>query len=206
MLRFDEELAALSAEEFAERMLRGIGAETIAAGETFRFGRGREGDLDLLARLGFDVRRVPLVENISSSRVRELLHAGETDRAAGCSAVHPRSRGSSSAGTAAAGSSGSRLRISTSRQDLLVPPDGVYAGWARDRRAAVSIGTNPHFDGVERRVEAHLLDFDGDLYGERLVVEIWSPIREQRRFDSLEQLVAAIGGDVERTRTAVRPG
>ena len=90
--------------------------------------------------------------------------------------------------------------------DLLVPPDGVYAGWARDRRAAVSIGTNPHFDGVERRVEAHLLDFDGYLYGERLVVEIWSSIREQRRFDSLEQLVAAIGGDVERTRTAVRPG
>jgi riboflavin kinase/FMN adenylyltransferase len=55
-------------------------------------------------------------------------------------------------------------------------------------------------------VEAHLLDFEGDLYGDRLVVEIWSPIREQRRFDSLEQLVAAIGGDVERTRTAVRPG
>ena len=55
-------------------------------------------------------------------------------------------------------------------------------------------------------MEAHLLDFDGDLYGERLVVEIWSAIREQRRFDSLEQLVAAIGGDVERTRTAVRPG
>jgi riboflavin kinase/FMN adenylyltransferase len=77
---------------------------------------------------------------------------------------------------------------------------------ARDRRAAVSIGTNPHFGGVERRVEAHLLDFDGDLYGERLVLEIWTAIREQRRFDSLEQLVAAIGGDVERTRTAVRPG
>ena len=82
MLPFDEELAALSAEEFAERMLRGIGAETVAAGETFRFGRGREGDLDLLARLGFDVRRVPLVENVSSSRVRELVHAGEPERAA----------------------------------------------------------------------------------------------------------------------------
>jgi riboflavin kinase/FMN adenylyltransferase len=90
--------------------------------------------------------------------------------------------------------------------DLLVPPDGVYAGWSGGRRAAVSIGTNPHFDGVERRVEAHLLDFDGDLYGERLVVEIWSPIREQRRFDSLEELVTAIGDDVERTRAAVRPG
>jgi riboflavin kinase/FMN adenylyltransferase len=70
----------------------------------------------------------------------------------------------------------------------------------------VSIGTNPHFDGVERRVEAHLLDFDGDLYGERLVVELWNRIREQRRFDSLEELVAAIDDDVERTRAAVRPG
>ena len=76
----------------------------------------------------------------------------------------------------------------------------------RDCRAAVSIGTHPHFEGVERRVEAHLLDFDGDLYGERLVVEIWSAIREQRRFDSLEGLVAAIGDDVERTRSSVRPG
>jgi riboflavin kinase / FMN adenylyltransferase len=70
----------------------------------------------------------------------------------------------------------------------------------------VSIGTNPHFDGVERRVEAHLLDFDDDLYGERLVVEVWIPIREQRRFGTLEELVAAIGDDVERTRGAARPG
>ncbi len=82
----------------------------------------------------------------------------------------------------------------------------MYAGWTRDRRAAISIGTNPHFDGVERRVEAHLLDFDGDLYGDRLVVEIWEPIREQRRFESLEELVAAIDDDVERTRGAQRPG
>ena len=188
-------------------MLRGIGAEAVAAGETFRFGRGREGDLDLLERLGFDVRRVPLVENVSSSRIRELLarrRAGA--RRERCSAGRPRSRGSSSAATDAAASSASRPRTSTFPTDLLVPPDGVYAGAARDRRAAVSIGTNPHFDGVERRVEAHLLDFDGDLYGERLVVEIWSPIREQRRFDSLEELVAAIGDDVEQTRAAVRPG
>jgi riboflavin kinase/FMN adenylyltransferase len=82
----------------------------------------------------------------------------------------------------------------------------VYAGAARGRRAAVSIGTNPHFDGVERRVEAHLLDFDDDLYGQRLVVEIWSRLRGQRRFESLEALVAAIDEDVEQTRSTVRPG
>src|SRR4051812_11666320 len=81
VLSFDEELAALSAEEFAEQILRGIGAETIAAGETFRFGRGREGDLDLLARLGFDVRRVPVAENISPSRGGEPPDPRETEKA-----------------------------------------------------------------------------------------------------------------------------
>lgn len=206
VLTFDEELASLSAEEFAAQMLRGIGAETIAAGETFRFGRGREGDLDLLARLGFDVRRVPLVEHVSSSRIRELLHAGEPERAATLLGRPPEVEGIVVRGDGR----GRELGFPTANLDLpeelLVPPDGVYAGWAGDRRAAVSIGTNPHFDGVDRRVEAHLLDFDGDLYGERLVVEIWSPIREQRRFESLDELVAAIGDDVDRTRVAARPG
>jgi riboflavin kinase/FMN adenylyltransferase len=206
VLHFDARLAALPAEEFAERMLRGIGAETVAAGETFRFGRGREGDLRLLERLGFDVRRVPLVENVSSSRVRELVHAGEPEQAAALLGRPPEVEGIVIRGDGR----GRELGFPTANldvpEDLLVPPDGVYAGWARERRAAVSIGTNPHFDGVERRVEAHLLDFDDDLYGERLVVEVWSPIREQRRFDSLDGLVAAIDDDVERTRTAARPG
>ena len=89
---------------------------------------------------------------------------------------------------------------------MTVPPDGVYAGWTRGRRAAISIGTNPHFDGVERRVEAYLLDFDADLYDERLLLEIWAPLRDQLRFDSLDELVKAIGEDVTRTRSAVRPG
>jgi riboflavin kinase/FMN adenylyltransferase len=205
VLRFDEALAALSAAEFADRMLRGIGAELVAAGETFRFGRRREGDLGLLEELGLDVRRVPLVENVSSSRVRELVHAAEVERAAKLLGRPPEVEGAVVRGDGR----GRELGFPTANLDvpegLLIPPDGVYAGWARETRAAVSIGTNPHFDGVERRVEAHLLDLDGDLYGERLVVEIWSRIRGQCRFESLEQLVAAIGGDVERTRAAVRP-
>ncbi|HKU55894.1 MAG TPA: riboflavin biosynthesis protein RibF [Gaiellaceae bacterium] len=205
VLRFDERLASLSAREFAERMLRGIGAEVVAAGESFRFGRGREGDLDLLERLGFGVRGVPLVEQISSSRVRELVRAGEIERAAVLLGRPPEVEGVVVRGDGR----GRELGFPTANLDvpgaLLLPPDGVFAGWARDHRAAISIGTNPHFDGVERRVEAHLLDFDGDLYGQRLVVELWAPLREQRRFDSLEDLVAAIGDDVERVRAAVRP-
>ena len=205
VLRFEEQLAALSADEFAERILRGIGAETVAAGETFRFGRGREGDLELLERLGFDARRVPLVANVSSSRIRQLLHAGETGRAAALLGRPPEVEGIVVRGDGR----GRELGFPTANLDvpegLLVPPDGVYAGWTHDRQTAVSIGTNPQFDGLERRVEAHLLDFDGDLYGARLVVELWDTLREQRRFDSLDELVAAIGDDVERTRAVTRP-
>src|SRR5262249_17881449 len=158
------------------------------------------------ARLGFDVRRVPLVENVSSSRVRELLHAGEPQRAARLLGRPPEIEGIVVRGDGR----GRELGFPTANvevpEGLLVPPDGVYAGAARGFRAAVSIGTNPHFDGVERRVEAYLLDFDDDLYGQRLVVEIWSRLREQRRFDSLEELVAAIDADVARTRDSERPG
>jgi riboflavin kinase / FMN adenylyltransferase len=206
VLPFDERLAALPADEFAERILRRIGADAVAAGETFRFGRGREGDLDLLDRLGFGVRRVPLVEHVSSSRVRELVHRGDIEHATALLGRPPEVEGVVVRGDGR----GRELGFATANLDvpegLLVPPDGVYGGWVRDHRAAISIGTNPHFEGVERRVEAHLLDFDDDLYGERLIVEIWATLREQRRFDSLEELVAAIGDDVERTRSTVRPG
>lgn len=205
VLAFDEALAALRANEFAEQMLRGIGGEVIAAGETFRFGQGREGDLGLLEELGFDVRRVPLVENVSSSRIRELVHAGEMERASGLLGRPPEVEGIVVHGEGR----GRALGFPTANLDvpagLLVPPDGVYAGWTRDRLAAISIGTNPQFDGVERSVEAHLLDFDEDLYDERLVVEVWSLLREQRRFESVEDLVVAIGADVDRTRGSSRP-
>ena len=90
--------------------------------------------------------------------------------------------------------------------DLLVPAYGIYAGAAGGRRAAVSIGTNPHYGGDERRIEAFLLDFEGDLYGERLVVELWERLRDERAFASEAELIAAIADDVARTRAASRPG
>jgi riboflavin kinase/FMN adenylyltransferase len=89
--------------------------------------------------------------------------------------------------------------------DLLVPAYGIYAGLARGHRAAVSIGVNPHYGGDERRIEPHLLDFEGDLYGQRLVVELWQRLREERAFSSEEELVAQIARDVEATRAAERP-
>ncbi len=205
VLAFDEVLAALEPTEFAERILRGVGAEVIAAGETFRFGRGRQGDLTLLEELDFDVRRVPVLENISSSRIRELVHAGEPNRAAPILGRPPEVEGIVVHGDGR----GRALGFPTANLDvppgLLVPPDGVYAGWTRDRLAAISIGTNPQFDGVERRVEAHLLDFDDDLYEQRLVVEVWNWVRGQMRFESVDALVDQIGADVARTRESSRP-
>jgi len=82
VLRVDEALLALTPEAFAETVLRAIGAEIVAAGDGFRFGHGRSGDLDLLARVGFDVRRVPLVDNVSSSHIRALLTTGDVEHAA----------------------------------------------------------------------------------------------------------------------------
>lgn len=88
---------------------------------------------------------------------------------------------------------------------LLVPARGIYAGAARGHRAAVSVGTNPHYGGRELRIEAFLLDFEGSLYGERLVVELWDRLREERAFPTEADLVAQIARDVEATRAAERP-
>ena len=88
---------------------------------------------------------------------------------------------------------------------LVCPRYGIYAGEALGHRAAVSIGTNPHYGGTERRIEPFLLDFDGDLYGSRLVVELWERLRDEAVFDSEEALIEQIAKDVEATRAAVRP-
>ena len=89
--------------------------------------------------------------------------------------------------------------------DQLLPPKGIYAGAALGHRAAISIGVNPHYGGTSLRVEAHLLDFDADLYGRRLVVELWQRLRDERAFASEAELIEAIAADVEATRSAVRP-
>ena len=88
---------------------------------------------------------------------------------------------------------------------LLVPLHGIYAGSAAGHRAAISIGTNPHYGGSERRVEAFLLDFEGDLYGQRLIVELWERLRDEQSFESEQALIDQIARDVERTRAATRP-
>jgi riboflavin kinase / FMN adenylyltransferase len=206
LLRFDDDLAALAPDSFAESVLRAAGVEIVAAGSGFRFGRGRSGDLDLLELLGFDVRRVPLVENVSSSHVRRLLAAGEVEDAATLLGRPAEVEGTVVLGERRGGTLGFPTANLAVPPGLLVPAYGIYAGAALGGRAAVSIGTNPHYGGSERRVEAYLLEFEGDLYGRRLVVELWERLRDEASFASESELVAAIADDVRRTRAARRPG
>ena len=89
--------------------------------------------------------------------------------------------------------------------DLACPQYGIYAGFGLGHRAAISIGTNPHYGGSERRIEPYLLDFEGDLYGKRLVVELWEHLRDEAVFESEAALVAQIAADVDATKRARRP-
>jgi riboflavin kinase / FMN adenylyltransferase len=205
LLRFDAALAALSAEAFAASVLGAIGAEVVTAGDGFRFGHGRSGDLDLLERLGFDVRRVPLVENVSSSHVRRLLAAGDVERAAQLLGRPAEVEGTVVLGDQRGGTLGFPTANVAVPADLLVPAYGIYAGEAHGHRAAISIGTNPHYGGNERRVEAYLLGFEGDLYDARLVIALWERLRDEAAFGSEAELVAAIEDDVRRARAARPP-
>ena len=202
---FTLELARLEPEKFAESVLRPLGARIVVAGRDFHFGRGRRGDLDLLGRLGFDARPVPALQGVSSSRIRQLLRAGEVEGAARCLGRPAEVEGVVVAGDARGGTLGFPTANLATRPELLVAAHGIYAGSARGLRAAVSIGTNPHYGGEERRVEAFLLDFEGDLYGQRLVVDLWQRLRDERAFASEADLVAQIARDVQAARGARRP-
>ena len=205
VIEFTLDIAALEPEEFAERVLWALGTRVIVAGENFRFGRARRGDLELLRDEGFDVRPVPLVGEASSSHIRKLLQAGEVDRAAALLGRPAEVEGTVVTGDARGGTLGFPTANLAVDAELLVPANGIYAGAAGGARAAVSIGTNPHYGGEELRVEAFLLDFEGDLYGRRLVVELWQRLRDEQVFSSEDELVAQIASDVEATRAAERP-
>jgi riboflavin kinase / FMN adenylyltransferase len=202
---FTGDVAALEPEEFAREVLEAAGARVVVAGENFRFGHQRRGDLELLRRLGFDVRPVPLVEGVSSTAVRQLIAAGEVERAARGLGRPVEVDGTVVVGDARGGTLGFPTANLAVAPDLLVPSFGIYAGAAAGYRAAVSIGLNPHYGGAERRIEAHLLDFGGDLYGRRLVVELWRKLRDERAFASEAELIEQIARDVEETRRAQRP-
>jgi riboflavin kinase/FMN adenylyltransferase len=205
VVEFTLDVARLEPQAFADEFLRPIGAETVVAGVDFRFGRARKGDLTLLESLGFATRPVPLLENVSSTRIRELVRGGDVRGAAQLLGRPAEVEGIVVTGDARGGTLGFPTANLDVRPELLVPQNGIYAGAAGENRAAVSIGTNPHYGGSERRVEAFLLDFEGDLYGRRLIVELWERLRDEQSFESEQALIDQIARDVERTRAATRP-
>jgi riboflavin kinase / FMN adenylyltransferase len=205
IVEFTPELAAREPAEFADSVLRQIGARVIVVGESFRFGRAAAGDPALLRELGFDVRTVATLEGVSSTNVRSLLRDGDVESAARLLGRPAELEGRVVLGDQRGGTLGYPTANLSVPADLLVPAYGIYAGAALGHRAAISIGVNPHYGGDERRIEPHLLDFEGDLYGRRLVVELWRRLRDERAFSSEAELVAQITRDVEETRAVERP-
>ncbi len=209
VLPFTLETAAQEPEAFAAEHLAGAGV--VVAGEDFRFGRRRRGDPTLLTELGFEVLPVAPLAGVSSSEIRRLIHAGDLAGAAAQLGRPFELDGTVVPGDQRGGTLGYPTANLALDPALLIPPYGIYAGAARpdgtreSHRAAISIGTNPHYGGSERRIEPHLLDFEGDLYGQRLVVEVWERLRDEEVFASEAELVEQIARDVERTRAAVRP-
>lgn len=205
VVEFTLDFQRVEPDEFAARYLEAIGARIVVAGEDFRFGHRRAGDLDLLGRLGFEVRPVPLLAGVSSSAIRQHLHAGEIEAAARMLGRPPEVEGVVVEGDARGGTLGFPTANLSAEPDLLVPAHGIYAGFAAGHRAAISIGLNPHYGGDELRIEAFLLGFAGDLYGRRLVVELWKRLRDERAFGSEQELVHQIARDVEETEGAEPP-
>lgn len=212
VLQFTSELAQVSAEDFVRILVEEAGLRVLVVGENFAVGRGREGNVPRLqeigAGLGFEVVPVTLHastdEAISSTRVRRALAAGDVTGVTTLLGRPFSVRGPVLHGDERGRTIGfPTINLGVSA-DQALPPDGVYVTHALVRgtmyAGATNIGTRPTFDGVERRIETYLLDFEGDVYGEVVRIEFLERLREDRRYDNIEALVAQIELDVAATR------
>ncbi len=222
VLRFTTELADVEPEDFVERVLvEGLRARAVVVGQNFRFGKRARGDVPLLTEV-CDQHEVAVVglpldgahgETWSSTYVRARIVAGDV-----AAAAEALGRPFAVIGTVVKGEQrGRELGYPTANVPVVssrraVPADGVYAGWLRRRDAddapwwpaAISVGTNPTFDGRERRVESYVLDRDDlELYGALVQVAFVERIRGMVRFDTVDELVGQMADDVERTRAVL---
>ncbi|HET9316587.1 MAG TPA: bifunctional riboflavin kinase/FAD synthetase, partial [Vicinamibacteria bacterium] len=213
VLPFTKEVAALDADAFARDVLAGcLRAGAVVVGSNFRFGRGRSGDPAVLARLGaalgFRVRTIDPVlhqgQPISSTRVRAALAAGEVEEA-----ERMLGRRFFVDGTVVTGDGrGRTIGFPTANVEPVnetLPAAGVYAcllaaGSAPARGAVANLGERPTFGAGARRLEVHVLDFSGDLYGARVRVAFAARLRDEKRFAGPDELVAQIAQDVARAR------
>ncbi|AKG45858.1 bifunctional riboflavin kinase/FMN adenylyltransferase [Streptomyces xiamenensis] len=218
VLPFTKELSRLSPAEFVVKVLvEKLHARSVVEGPNFRFGHRAAGTVATLAELGesygFDVRVIDLYvrgavgegEPFSSSLARRLIAEGDVAGAAQVLGRPHRVEGEVVHGAAR----GRDLGIPTANLDVVpgtaIPADGVYAGWLTAGRerwpAAISIGTNPQFEGTVRSVEAHVVDrTDLDLYGQWVAVDFHSYVRGQETFDSLDAFLARLEEDKQRVR------
>jgi riboflavin kinase / FMN adenylyltransferase len=207
VIPFDKSFSEQSAEDFVQHVLLDrLGAAEVSVGENFRFGKGARGTPEFLSEHDeFETRVVPLVEaageTVSSSHIRGLVAAGEVDQA-----TEFLGRPFLFEGEVVQGDKrGRELGMPTANlvpDDVYVTPGhGVYAGSANGHPAAVNVGVRPTFEtGRGLLVEAHLLDFDGDLYGQTLRIAFLDRLRGEKRFDSVDELVAQMKRDVEDAR------
>ena len=207
------DIRQLLAHKFCEAVLfRALRAKRVVVGADFRFGRDRAGDTKLLAtegaRLGFEVSVVDLFGYrdgvVSSTRIRQLLSDGRVEEAAALLGRPYELGGQVVEGERRGGSIGFPTANIAVTPDRQLPGRGVYAGRASVGdgvfMAAINVGTRPTFDGRGTTIEAHLLDYSGDLYGRFLAIDFQARLRDEVRFDGLEALSAQIRLDVERVR------
>ncbi|MEA2466922.1 MAG: riboflavin kinase / adenylyltransferase [Thermoleophilaceae bacterium] len=204
---FDREMASKSAEEFVQEVLiERLGAEHVSVGENFTFAKKASGNAHFLAsRPEFETRVVPLVEvegeTVSSSHIRGLVAAGEVDKAARFLGGPFLFEGEVVAGDRRGRELGMPTANIVPDDAFATPGHGVYAAWAHGHPAAVNVGVRPTFDtGRGLLVEAYLLDFDGDLYGQTLRIAFLERMRGEKRFDSADDLVAQMRVDVADAR------
>jgi riboflavin kinase / FMN adenylyltransferase len=213
-IRFDEALSRKSPREFVRDVLVGeIGAGVVVVGENFRFGHRAAGDVGELGRLmralGGESCAVPVRAEdgrggISSTRIRQHVAAGEVEEAARLLGRAYVIRGEVVEGDRRGSSIGFPTANVLPDPAAAIPARGVYAGYVRVGKkwhaACTNVGVAPTFDRRETRVEAHLLDFDGDLYGRVVDVSFVGRIRPERKFSGVEELKEQIGRDVEEAR------
>ena len=214
LIRFDEDFSRLTGEEFVRKLARDFGQlHSLCVGSGFIFGYKRSGTVELLRQLGselnFTVHGLAAVaidgRAVSSTRIREAIVHGQFDAAS-----LMLGRGYSLAGQVVKGDQlGRKLGFPTANLEsagLALPPNGVYTALARAGtqtfRAVVNIGVRPTVTNAppSRRVEAHILDWEGDLYGQELELAFAAKLRDERRFKSLDALRVQIARDVEGAR------
>ena len=216
VLPFTVDLSKLSPAEFVHvALVERLHAAAVVVGDNFRFGHRAAGNIETLRTLGrefgFSTEGLPMLQDddvtLSSTFVRSSIDAGEVGRAAEVLGRPHRIDGIVVRGEGRGRQLGYPTANVHSAAHVAVPADGVYAGWAilRGTRlpAAISVGTNPTFEGRKRTVEAFILDFDQDIYGCELAVEFVERIRGMEKFDSVEALIDQMGRDVEQTRSVL---